>query len=75
MGSLLDGNPGTEICFDNPTLLHLQALITAKRRRRERFLVNHGHVSGHGKRIGALMLASTGAQSLSAPPVVELAER
>lgn len=38
MGSLLYGNPGTEISFDDRALMHLQVVITAKLRRRESFL-------------------------------------
>ncbi|MFM9918097.1 ATP-dependent DNA ligase [Lacisediminihabitans sp. H27-G8] len=38
MGSLLYGNSGTEIGFDDRSLMHLQVVITAKLRRRESFL-------------------------------------
>ncbi|QNE46853.1 ATP-dependent DNA ligase [Glaciihabitans sp. INWT7] len=38
MGSLLYGNSGTEIGFDDRALVHLQVVITAKLRRREGFL-------------------------------------
>ena len=38
MGSLLYGNPGIEISFDDRALMHLQVVITAKLRRRESFL-------------------------------------
>ena len=38
MGSLLYGNPGTEISFDDRALMHLQVVTTAKLRRRESFL-------------------------------------
>jgi len=38
VGSLLYGNPGTEISFDDRALMHLQVVITAKLRRRESFL-------------------------------------
>jgi hypothetical protein len=38
MGSLLHGDSGTEIGFDDRSLMHLQVVITAKLRRRESFL-------------------------------------
>jgi hypothetical protein len=38
MGSLLYGNAGIEITFEDRALTHLQIVITAKLRRRESFL-------------------------------------
>jgi hypothetical protein len=38
MGSLLYGNTGTAIEFDDRALMHLQIVITGKLRRREGFL-------------------------------------
>lgn len=39
MGSLLYGNSGTEVSFDDRDLMHLQVVITAKLRRHEGFLL------------------------------------
>jgi hypothetical protein len=36
MGSLLHGNPGTEINFDDRAFLHLRSVVPAKRRRQRR---------------------------------------
>jgi hypothetical protein len=38
MGSLIYGNSGIEVNFDDRALMHLQIVITAKLRRRESFV-------------------------------------
>ncbi len=56
MGSLLYGNPGTEIAFDDRALAHLQIVITAKLRRRESFVFSWSNTLREGSGRGAVWL-------------------
>lgn len=40
MGTLVYGNPGIEVAFDDRALMHLQIVITAKLRRGEGFVLS-----------------------------------
>ena len=56
MGTLLYGNSGMEIAFDDRALAHLQIVITAKLRRREGFVFSWTSAPGAGSGRSAIWL-------------------
>lgn len=56
VGTLLYGNAGTEISFDDRALAHLQIVITAKLRRREGFVFTWTNAPGAGSGRSAIWL-------------------
>lgn len=59
MGTLLYGNPGTVIAFDDRALMHLQIVISTKLRRRESFVFTWTDSADEGGGRSAIWLDPT----------------
>ena len=59
MGTLLYGNPGIVITFDDRALMHLQIVISTKLRRRESFVFTWTDSVGEGSGRSAIWLDPT----------------
>lgn len=59
MGTLLYGNPGIVIAFDDRVLMHLQIVISTKLRRRESFLFTWTDSPDEGSGRSAIWLDPT----------------
>lgn len=59
MGTLVYGNPGHTVDFDDRALQHLQIVITAKLRRRESFIFSWLEPDGDGGGRGSIWLDPT----------------
>ncbi|GEP26984.1 ATP-dependent DNA ligase [Cryobacterium levicorallinum] len=59
MGTLLYGNPGIVITFDDRALMHLQIVISTKLRRRESFIFTWSDSADEGSGRSAIWLDPT----------------
>ncbi|MDJ0349369.1 ATP-dependent DNA ligase [Cryobacterium sp. PH29-G1] len=59
MGTLLYGNPGIVITFDDRALMHLQIVISTKLRRRESFIFTWTDSADNGSGRSAIWLDPT----------------
>lgn len=59
MGTLMYGNPGVVITFDDRALMHLQIVISTKLRRRESFVFTWTDATPEGGGRSAIWLDST----------------
>ena len=59
MGTLLYGNPGVVIAFDDRALMHLQIVISTKLRRRESFVFTWNDSTDEGSGRSAIWLDPT----------------